>query len=446
MELRPAPSARPSLMRLSRRQTGTISRSPKRKRAAGFPLPVLLLLSAFLFLANARSQEAAPPPANVEEPEAIPRPGSEDEAPDSAGKAEDSDNAGDESTAEPNAEPAPDAEPEPTPEQARVQMLERIADNLSKRMRTLAERERIVAEREKALAEREAALQERESLLEARENVVRRREKLPPPQAWEGPPAPKVVGKYCAVIDGRTMQFYYQKDAKTKTPVASTQKLMTALIICSESDLDEKIEVPEEVLRVEPTVIGVKPGQKYTRRELLTALLVRSGNDIAATLAIDNAGSIEAFSDKMNSFARSLGMETTNFLNPHGLPAEGQYSCAHDIALLAFEAYQNEEIRKMVKMRTYTFTFNDGSTRELYNTNRVLSSSEYCNGMKTGFTYASGHCLVCSGEKDGQDRIVVVIKSYKPYIWSDSENLLDWSLDLEVSPAESADTVALHLP
>lgn len=374
----------------------------------------------------------------VDEPAAVPRP---DAAANSSGEP-----AGTSEVAEP--EPTGESTEELSPEDRRVEMLERIADNLSKRMRTLAERERLISEREKTISEREEALKERESLLEARENVVRRREKLPPPQAWEGPDAPNVVGKYAAVIDGRTMQFYYQKDAMTKTPVASTQKLMTALIICNESDLDEKIEVPDEVLRVEPTVIGVKPGQQYTRRELLTALLVRSGNDIAATLAIENAGSVEAFSKKMNDFARSLGMESTNFLNPHGLPAEGQYSCAHDIALLAFEAYQNAEIREMVKMKKYTFTFNDGSTRDLYNTNKVLSDSEYCNGMKTGFTYASGHCLVCSGEKDGQDRIVVVIKSYKPYIWSDSEKLLDWALDLEVAPAdgESPKKVALHLP
>ena len=357
----------------------------------------------------------------------------------------------DESMAPPPIDPAPaPVEPELTPEEARVEMLERIADNLSKRMRAVSEREKALAERENALSERESALLERESLLEARENVVRRREKLPPPQAWKGPDAPKVVGKYAAVIDGRTMQFYYQKEAKTKTPVASTQKLMTALIVCSESDIDEKIEVPEEVLRVEPTVIGVKPGQTYTRRDLLRALLIRSGNDIAATLAIDNAGSVEAFAEKMNTVARSLGMETTNFLNPHGLPAEGQYSCAHDIALLAFEAYQNAEIREMVKQRQYTFVFNDGSKRELYNTNKVLSNSDYCNGMKTGFTYASGHCLVCSGEKDGQDRIVVVIKSHKPYIWSDSEKLLHWGLDLEILPDESApeeDRIAqLQLP
>ena len=440
-----APCGSPSLlsadvMRLSRRHPDLVDQA--------FPstlsprLFALLLLGSLLSGANfGHGQDSgASAPELSPEPEAVARPRPEGADPEQAPPSIDPD---------PNPASEPTA-PELSPEEARIEMLERIADNLSQRMRAVAEREKAIAAKEKALAERESALLERESLLEARENVVRRREQLPPPQAWQGPDAPKVVGKYAAVIDGRTMQFYYQKEAKTKTPVASTQKLMTALIVCSESDIDEKIEVPEEVLRVEPTVIGVKPGQTYTRRDLLRALLIRSGNDIAATLAIDNAGSIEAFAEKMNTVARSLGMETTNFLNPHGLPAEGQYSCAHDIALLAFEAYQNAEIREMVKQRQYTFVFNDGSTRELYNTNKVLSSSEYCNGMKTGFTYASGHCLVCSGEKDGQDRIVVVIKSHKPYIWSDSEKLLDWSLDLEILPegaGPAEDRIAqLHLP
>ncbi len=395
---------------------------PSRLAYRCLSISLALILSGWPLSPLGLTQEESPAQAPPAEPEAVAKP--KDETP---------------------AEPSPAENAEPSPEEARELMLERIADNLSKRMRALAERERLLGEREKTLAEREEALQERESLLEARENVVRRREQLPPPQAWEGPPAPNVVGKYVAVIDGRTMQFYYQKEAKTRTPVASTQKLMTALIVCSESDLDEKIAVPEEVLRVEPTVIGVKPGQTYSRRELLKALLVRSGNDIAATLAIDNAGSVAAFADKMNAFARSLGMENTRFLNPHGLPAEGQYSCAHDIALLAFEAYQIADIREMVKLKRTTFTFNDGTVRELYNTNQVLSSSEYCNGMKTGFTYASGHCLVCSGEKDGQDRIIVTIKSSKPYIWNDSKKLLDWSLDLQIKPPTD-DQVAYLTP
>lgn len=332
-------------------------------------------------------------------------------------------------------------EKEKTPEERHAELLERIADSLSKRMRAVAEREKAVSEREKALAEREQALKEREALQDAREKIIEDREEPPKPQAWNGSPssAPKTVGKYIAVIDANTGQYYYEKSGATKTPVASTQKLMTALVICSEDELDDLVTVPKSVLQVEPTVVGVKPGQKFTRRQLLEGLLVRSGNDLAHTLAVTSAGSVEAFAEKMNTMARTLGMKNTHFNNPHGLPSEGQYSTAHDMALLARRAYQHPVIRGFVKTRQCEFKFPDGNVRTLYNTNRVLTSNDYCNGMKTGFTYASGHCLVCSGKKGDQDRIVVVIKSYKPYVWSDSEKMLDWALDLDVEPAQDED-------
>lgn len=326
-----------------------------------------------------------------------------------------------------------------TPEEIRVEMLETLADQLSKRMKSLRERERALDVRERALGEREEALGDRErmlgsmeELMQLREDVIKEREKLPPPQSWNGPTAPAIYGRYAAVIDGQTMQFYHKKNAESRTPVASTQKLVTALVVCRDGDLDRLVEVPREVYEVEPTVVGVKPGEKYTRRQLLTSLLVKSGNDIAATLAIDNAGSTEAFARKMNTFARYIGMEDSNFVNAHGLPAEGQYSTARDIAIAAYEAYQVPDIREMVQLRTYEFVFNSGDKRMLYNTNKVLTQLEGCNGMKTGFTYAAGNCLVCSASIDGKDRISVVIKSARPQVWEDSKKLLSWSLGLEM--------------
>ncbi len=327
------------------------------------------------------------------------------------------------------------------PKDRREVMLEKLADQLSKRMKSLRDREEALSVREKALSEREETADEREravgtmeEMLQMREEIIQRREKLPPPQSWNGPEAPSNYGRYTAVIDANTMQFYYKKDAHTATPVASTQKLVTALVVCNDGDLDQIATVPKEVYDVEPTVVGVKPGEKYTRRQLLTSLLVKSGNDIAATLAIDNAGSIEAFAEKMNTLARYIGMTNSNFVNPHGLPAEGQYSTARDIAIAAFEAYQIPDIREMVGKATYEFVFNDGSKRMLYNTNKVLTSFEGCNGMKTGFTYAAGNCLVCSASKDGQDVISVIIKSARPYVWDDSKKLLTWALELEKKP------------
>ncbi len=353
---------------------------------------------------------------------------------------------------EKSAEPSdPEAQ---SAEAIRTEMLEQLGDQLSKRMRSLKERERGLAAREKALIQREESVEGRESILgtleelmRLREDVVNRREQLPPPQSWNGPDAPDVYGKYAAVIDAQSMQFFHKKNAHAKVPVASTQKLVTGLLVCFEGNLDQMVDVPKEVYDVEPTVIGVKPGERYTRRQLLTSLLVRSGNDIAATLAIDNAGSIEAFAKKMNAFARSIGMNESNFVNPHGLPAEGQYSTARDIAIAAFEAYQIPDIRAMTRMHTYDFVFNDGSVRTLYNTNRVLGSFEGCNGMKTGFTYAAGNCLVCSASVNGKDRISVVLKSARSYVSEDSKKLLQWSFDLEMKgPLGQAGMVGQALP
>lgn len=323
-------------------------------------------------------------------------------------------------------------------ERVRIELLEKLADQLSHRMRTLREREAAAAAREEALAEREKQAKAREDnlssleeLMRLREEIVKRREKLPPPQTWNGPPPPAIYGQYAAVLDGATMQFYHKKQAEKRVPVASTQKLVTALVVCQDGNLDQMAEIPKEVLEVEPTVVGVKPGEKYTRRQLLTALLVKSGNDIAASLAIDNAGSIGAFAEKMNTFARFIGMTDSHFVNPHGLPAEEQYSTARDMAIAAFEAYQNPDIRAMVCSKTYDFVFNDGRVYTLYNTNRVLGDMEGCNGMKTGFTYAAGNCLVCSASVDGKDRISVVLKSARPQVQEDSKALLSWSLGLQ---------------
>ncbi len=338
--------------------------------------------------------------------------------------------------------------PKLTSEEIRIEMLERLADQLSRRMRALKDRERALDQRERTISEREKEIGALEELLDMREDVIKRREKAPPPQAWNGPSPPSLFSKYAVVLDGKNMQFFHAKAPFTRTPVASTQKLVTALLVCAEGDIDKVITVPREVYDAEPVLLGLKAGSKYSRRELLTALLVKSGNDVAAALAVDNAGSVEAFARKMNRYAKYIGMKDTNFRNPHGLPAYGQYSTAHDIGIAAFEAYQNPEIRKIVKTKSYTFRFNDGRQRILYNTNRVLSSLPGCNGMKTGFTYAAGNCLVSSARINGRDRIAVVLKSSRPYVYNDSIALLRWaaSLEMGVSPEGKTNTEAQPEP
>ena len=177
-----------------------------------------------------------------------------------------------------------------------------------------------------------------------------------------------------------------------------------------------------------PVKISMAEGEQYSRRQLLTALMVKSFNNIARALARDNAGSVDAFALKMNHKAESLGMENSHFVNPNGLPADDQYSTARDMSKVALAVDSVPELRQIVSTRTFAWKRSNGSFETLENTNRVLRTCEFCDGMKTGYTDAAGYCLVSSGEKDGRRRIVVVLSDTRDSVWKDSQALLEWSL------------------
>ncbi len=180
---------------------------------------------------------------------------------------------------------------------------------------------------------------------------------------------------------------------------------------------------------VVPTKLGIAPGEVYSRRKLLGALLVRSGNDVARALARSVAGSETAFAKLMNRKARNLGMHDSHFLNPHGLTAKGQHSTARDMAICARAAYSSPTLRGIMGTRQYTFHYSNGRKKLLKNTNKVLRRLPYCNGMKTGTTRASGRCLVSSGTLNGRTAIAVVLGATSKTIWNDSEKLLRWALE-----------------
>ncbi len=163
--------------------------------------------------------------------------------------------------------------------------------------------------------------------------------------------------------------------------------------------------------------------------------MVKSANDVARTLARDVGGDQEAFAACMNRKCASLGMRNSHFKNPHGLTEPGQYSTARDMAIAARAAYRSPLLRSYTATKAFTFHFNDGRTRYLENTNKVLKTLPYCDGLKTGTTNASGRCLVSSGSLNGRSVIVVVLKSNTPNIWSDSAKLLRWALERPVAGA-----------
>lgn len=232
------------------------------------------------------------------------------------------------------------------------------------------------------------------------------------------------------VIDARSGDVLYEKNADAQRAVASTQKLLTALIVAERGYLDQSVTVAPVDTYAEPTKLGFKAGETYQRIDLLRVLLVHSCNDVARCLARDAGGNLEGFAQMMNQKARSLGANNSNFLNPNGLPLPGQYSTARDLSLIARAAYANPTIRSIVSLPHLVFRFANGRTQEFDNTNKVLRRLQYCNGMKTGYTDAAGHCLISSAARPGRDVISIVLGDNKPNVWTDSAALLTWALQI----------------
>lgn len=253
-------------------------------------------------------------------------------------------------------------------------------------------------------------------------------ETIPAPTEFTPQGIPKTSAASVIVVDANSGTILYEKNADQTRPAASTQKLLTALIVAESGFLDRTLTVQPTDTLAEPVKLNIKAGDTYQRIDLLRALLVKSPNDVARCLARDNAGSIEAFAEIMNRRAQELGAVHSHFVNPNGLPVPGQYSSARDLAIIARAAYANPVIRSIVCLPELTFRYANGRTRELENTNKLLRRLPYCNGMKTGYTDAAGKCLIASGTRPGKDVIVVVLGDSSSHVWRDASALLNWGL------------------
>jgi D-alanyl-D-alanine carboxypeptidase (penicillin-binding protein 5/6) len=248
------------------------------------------------------------------------------------------------------------------------------------------------------------------------------------PAAIPTTPPPPVAAESVIVIDPISGRVLYAKNADQRRPVASTQKLVTALVAL-DGNIDKPVTISVDDTRCEPTKLYLKPGETHSRRELLKVLMVKSANDVGRALARDIGGSQEGFAAMMNRKAAQLGMRNSHFLNPHGLPQEGQYSTARDMAIAARSAWRSQTIHSFTALQSTTFRHSDGRVKTLQNTNKLLKRVPYCDGLKTGTTDAAGRCLISSGTLGGRSAIVVVLKSNSANIWNDSEKLLRWSLE-----------------
>ena len=246
---------------------------------------------------------------------------------------------------------------------------------------------------------------------------------VPAPRAVEG--EPEVAARAAVLLDPLTGEFLYRKNDGERLPMASTTKIMTALLVLERCSLDEKVIVGEEATGVGESSGWLTAGETLTVEQLLHALLLQSGNDAAMALAIHTGGSLEAFVDMMNRRAEELGAWDTHFTNPHGLDQEGHYTTAHDLALIAAEAMRLEPFRRVVSTRKYELPWpGHPFPRVYYNKNKLLGLYPYANGIKTGYTLGAGRCLVASASRDGMDLISVVLNCDD--YWNQSERLLEY--------------------
>lgn len=218
----------------------------------------------------------------------------------------------------------------------------------------------------------------------------------------------RVNARNAIAIDGTTRQILYEQNCYEVVPMASTTKILTALVALNESDLNRELTVTKNAASIRGSKVGYKAGENIKLKELLYGLMLKSGNDAAITIAEGLGGSIENFSKIMNHYATSLGLTTSHFETPHGLDSQKHYSSAYDLAILTAKAMENDTFReicgeKLITQDKYNFT------REYQNINKILWKIPDANGVKTGYTGGAGKCLVSSVKYEGRNIIIVVL-------------------------------------
>ena len=227
-----------------------------------------------------------------------------------------------------------------------------------------------------------------------------------------------VSAEHAIMIDGQTGRVLYEKNADERSLIASTTKIMTALVICEQCNVLDRVRIQKEAVGIEGSSMYLKEGEVLTVQELLYGLMLQSGNDAAVALAIYCAGTVEGFVELMNDKAFRLGLKNTHFENPNGLDSPGHYSTARDLAKLTVYAMNNPIFSQTVSAKTVKV-----GDRVLTNHNKLLRRVEGVDGVKTGYTRAAGRILVSTALREGRRLVVVTINA--PSDWQDHKNLLE---------------------
>ena len=230
--------------------------------------------------------------------------------------------------------------------------------------------------------------------------------------------AAAVSAEKCIVVDAQTGRVLFEKQADGQSLIASTTKIMTALIVCEQCNVLDRMRIPKEAVGIEGSSMYLQEGEVLTLQELLYGLMLSSGNDAATALAIYCGGTVEGFAQLMNDKARMLGLTNTHFTNPHGLDAPGHYSTARDLAALAAFAMKNPIFAQTVSTKSVTV-----GNRSLSNHNKLLWQLDGADGVKTGFTKAAGRILVSSAQRQGRRLICVTINDGND--WADHKALME---------------------
>ncbi|MBQ9625484.1 MAG: D-alanyl-D-alanine carboxypeptidase [Clostridia bacterium] len=239
---------------------------------------------------------------------------------------------------------------------------------------------------------------------------------------------PDINAKAAVFMEKGGKRVLYQKNAHVKLPMASTTKIMTALVAIENGNLSEVITIPPEASGVEGSSIWLSPGEKHTLEDLLYGLMLSSGNDAAVAVALHIGGSVENFAAMMNARAKELGAMDTNFVTPHGLHDDNHYTTAYDLALISSVAMENPKFAEIVNTRNKTIPW-EGSKwdRALRNKNKIIWQYDGGNGIKTGYTSNAGRCLVSAALREEMQVVGVVLNC--PDMFEDSKKMLDYCFD-----------------
>ncbi|NLT16917.1 MAG: D-alanyl-D-alanine carboxypeptidase [Clostridiales bacterium] len=238
---------------------------------------------------------------------------------------------------------------------------------------------------------------------------------MPPPAkaAPEGGTSSAAV-----VLETGTNRVLFESNPNAQMPMASTTKIMTALVALEYGNLDDKVVIPREAVGIEGSSIYLKEGEVLSLEQLLYGLMLSSGNDVAVAVACHVGGSVEGFVDMMNTKAMEIGAENTRFTNPNGLHDDNHYTTAYDLALITSCALKNPEFQKICSTQYKEIPGPEGTPRTLKNKNKLLWQYEGGNGVKTGYTKAAGKCLVASAKREDMQVVCVVLNSSSMFIQS----------------------------